>query len=408
MYTLEKPVLIVEDVRSIRKLLTKFMEQLGIETMECADGVEALQLWKKYRHDIVFMDFEIPGLHGLDVIAQIKHIDPNVYIIAATATYEPESFKRSIALGVDNWLAKPISQSSIRPIIVKAIQVCKLRQNEQLMRSAFESSASAQIILNSIGNIEYANQTFLNMVELDRDSVLNKDPNIFIKKASSPVPTNIDTKEAVIVSASGQHINALVSTGPEDEDSRCKPISIVDITMLKRREIEIRRLATTDSLTGLPNRTVMEDRIQQAAIKSDRDSKSMSVMFIDLDKFKSINDTYGHDVGDNLLIEFGKRIRKVLRNSDTLSRFGGDEFVILLPEVSSIEGAMLVAQKIIKALTEPFKIAGHDMNISSSIGVAVYPDLVKDAHELVRTSDEAMYKSKHNGRGCATLIGSTD
>lgn len=404
MLKLDHPVLVVEDVDSVRKLLCTILEKNGVTTVECGNGLQALALWQKHKFSVVFMDFELPGLHGLDIISQIKNASPDTYVVALTGSYDPENFKRAIALGVDSWIAKPFSAEIIKTVIRKAVLTCAARRSERLMRSAFEYSASAQIILNASGLIEDVNQCFLDMVEVDRNDVIGRDPNIFIKKASSPIPSYSDTKEATIVSASGNIIHALVSTGPTDEDSKCKPVSIVDISMLKQRENEIHKMATTDPLTGLPNRTVMEDRIHQAATKADRNGTRLAVMFLDLDKFKNINDTYGHEAGDQLLIEFGTRIRKTLRTSDTLSRFGGDEFLVLLPEVSNANGAMYTASKIIEALKKPFLINGVEIVVSSSIGVAVYPDIVEDSHELIRMADEAMYKSKHSGRGCATLI----
>lgn len=171
-----------------------------------------------------------------------------------------------------------------------------------------------------------------------------------------------------------------------------------DISARKAEEERINHLAHYDGLTDLPNRTLITDRLRQALSKAKRDRTRMGLMFIDLDKFKPVNDNLGHAVGDLLLVEVANRLRESIRASDTVARLGGDEFVVLLPTLEQEADAVLVAEKIRYALNQPFEVAGHVLDISSSIGVAVYPEQGTDEKLLLINADIAMYHAKKSGR----------
>jgi diguanylate cyclase len=161
---------------------------------------------------------------------------------------------------------------------------------------------------------------------------------------------------------------------------------------------QLRSIALYDTLTGLPNRFLLEDRLRQAALHSDREAKSFSLMFIDLDNFKPVNDTYGHGVGDELLKEVASRLRDGLRRHDTVARMGGDEFVIVLGDVEDAKAASLVGEKIIAELAKPVVVGPHSLDISCSIGISMYPSDGKDIATLTANADVAMYHAKKAGK----------
>ena len=171
-----------------------------------------------------------------------------------------------------------------------------------------------------------------------------------------------------------------------------------DITERKDIEEHMQHMAQYDALTHLPNRALFEDRLHQAIAGAQRNRAHLALMFIDLDRFKPVNDTYGHGVGDLLLKEVALRIQDCLRDSDTAARIGGDEFVILLPAIESAADAGKVGEKIRLSLNQPFTLAGHTLGIGSSIGVAVYPEHGNNEKLLVKSADIAMYHAKKNGR----------
>ncbi len=171
-----------------------------------------------------------------------------------------------------------------------------------------------------------------------------------------------------------------------------------DVTERKQAEEQAHYLAHYDALTDLPNRILITDRIRQALTKARRDRAHMALMFVDLDNFKPVNDELGHDIGDLLLKEVARRLHDSMRESDTAARIGGDEFIVLLPDVETEHDAVIVAEKICHALCQPFEIGCHRLNISCSIGVAVYPEHGSDAEQLIKHADIAMYCAKKNGR----------
>ncbi len=168
--------------------------------------------------------------------------------------------------------------------------------------------------------------------------------------------------------------------------------------LLAEQTRKLRHQAHHDTLTNLPNRTLFQDRLTQCIIHAKRNKQKFSLLFIDLDQFKKINDTLGHDIGDKVLIQTAKRLKKVLREEDTLSRLGGDEFTVILRDIASIQDASTVAQKIIDALNSPICIDAHDLHVTSSIGISIYPDDATTESNLIKYADIAMYKAKDEGR----------
>jgi diguanylate cyclase (GGDEF)-like protein/PAS domain S-box-containing protein len=161
---------------------------------------------------------------------------------------------------------------------------------------------------------------------------------------------------------------------------------------------QLAHLVRHDPLTGLPNRIMFEDRVQQALAVARRTGRSVAVMVLDIDKFKSFNDTLGHHAGDHLLQQFANRMRTRLRQSDTMARVGGDEFVMVLPDIDDARGASALARKLVDALKEPFEIADQPANVTTSIGIALFPGDADDAVTLQKKADAALYRAKQHGR----------
>lgn len=176
-----------------------------------------------------------------------------------------------------------------------------------------------------------------------------------------------------------------------------------DLTAEKQAEEMMQRRAHYDALTGLPNRSLLADRVQQALTSARRSHAHLAELFIDLDRFKPVNDELGHAVGDQLLSEVALRLRRCLRESDTVARVGGDEFVVLLPVVGGSTDAIAVAEKILYALNQDFELAGQRVNIGASIGVALYPEHGSSEELLTKSADAAMYRAKSEGRNCVRM-----
>jgi diguanylate cyclase (GGDEF)-like protein/PAS domain S-box-containing protein len=177
-------------------------------------------------------------------------------------------------------------------------------------------------------------------------------------------------------------------------------ISVIeDISQRKQIEGELRHLVNHDSLTGLPNRLLLLDRLSQTIVFSHRAGKHVAVLFIDLDRFKNINDSLGHDAGNDVIIEVGRRLSQSIREGDTVARLGGDEFAVVLSEVAQEDKVALIAQKILDALSVPMDMQGHELSLAASIGISLFPKDGDDSPTLLRNADAAMYQAKEAGRG---------
>jgi diguanylate cyclase (GGDEF)-like protein len=173
---------------------------------------------------------------------------------------------------------------------------------------------------------------------------------------------------------------------------------IRDITERINAEQEIRKLAYHDALTGLPNRVLFNERSILAEAHARRNKKKMGVLSLDLDHFKEINDTLGHDIGDQLLQVVGQRLINLVREEDIVARMGGDEFIILLQEIEHAKDVVATSRKILEALRYPFVFGGHNLHVTTSVGVAIYPEDGQDMHTLLKNADIALYKAKEAGR----------
>lgn len=175
--------------------------------------------------------------------------------------------------------------------------------------------------------------------------------------------------------------------------------AILDITERKKAETDLIQMTKTDSLTGLSNRRSLYDLLDGACLRAERHKKLLAVLALDLDGFKEVNDTHGHQFGDRVLIEVARRLKAIVRKTDTVSRFGGDEFIFVLEDMDAAEQAAVVSSTIIKAIAEPFELEGKSVTISASIGIGVYGVDGSDFDSLMHSADTALYAVKKDGRG---------
>lgn len=176
----------------------------------------------------------------------------------------------------------------------------------------------------------------------------------------------------------------------------------------KQSETRLSKLALNDGLTGLANRTLLHERLERASLRADRERQAFALLFVDLDGFKHVNDMLGHEFGDHLLQGVARRLESIIRRVDTVARFGGDEFVLILEGLKRRHDAAVVAQKALQAVHTPLEIAGHQLHVGASIGISVYPDDATDLEELLRLADLAMYEAKQTGRNRFVFHGQSD
>lgn len=281
----------------------------------------------------------------------------------------------------------------------------------QIYANAFENSGEAILICDKQNLILNVNDAFTKTTGYRLDEVAGKDPKV-LSSDKTPVSTYQELWQELEKNNFWQgelwdrkkdgHVYPKWTAISAIRDSRDNVLfyisSFTDITERKETEAQIEHLAHHDILTGLHNRFELNNRLAQVIVASRRDQKQLAVLFIDLDRFKNINDSLGHHTGDKLLMSVAKRLTLCVRESDIVSRIGGDEFVIVLTAINDNSDAAIIAEKILKEISMPYEINGSVLNTSPSIGISIYPNDGDSVNDLMSTADVAMYHAKEHGR----------
>ena len=288
-----------------------------------------------------------------------------------------------------------------------------LAQMEGRYRGLLEAAPDAMVVVNQGGEIVLLNVQAEKQFGYRRDELVGQKVKNIIPEGFAERLIADDLRSAE--DALAQQIGTGIELTGRRKDGSEFPIEIMlsplesaegilvtaairDITTRKKAEAQMTHSAEHDFLTGLPNRMLLNDRVSQAIRLAQRHRRKVAVLFLDLDGFKHINDSLGHPIGDKLLQSVAKRLVDCVRGSDTVSRQGGDEFVVLLSEVEHSEDAAITARRMLQAVAEAHSIDQHDLHVTTSIGVSVYPDDGLDAETLIKNADTAMYQAKENGR----------
>ena len=413
-------ILVVEDDESE---LEELSELLGVYFKTCysaIDGKDGLEKFVKYRPDIVLADFDMPRMNGLDMSRNIRDIDDEVAIILNTVFADADTFLQAIRSKISGYIIKPTNVRNLLEVLAREssyiIKEKELKKKNMLMQAILDESPEPMMVTDLEHNVLFANN------QIKNNGFWQKDKPLKCYKALYGFDSPCDDAnhkcggmEAIKLGHSVTHLHECINKGGEklyldiktiplkDENGDVYALleAIQDKTSDKKRELALKHMANHDVLTGIPNRILLNDRLEQAILRSDRDKVCLAVMFIDFDDFKKINDTYGHKVGDILLIQATSRIQKLVRKVDTVARIGGDEFVIILGGVTSRKQIEDIASEILKKLRFPFDINEKvKINMSCSIGIDIYNpnEIKKSKEELLQNADFAMYEAKQSAK----------
>ncbi len=280
-----------------------------------------------------------------------------------------------------------------------------------LAAKVFTHARESIMITDAEGLIIEVNKTFSDITGYSREEAIGKTPRILKSERQSP-EFYVDMWQAIVNEGywygeiwnhrKNNEVYAVMQTISAVRDVNGITTHYVslasDITPMKQHQEQLERIAHYDVLTNLPNRVLLADRLSQAVLQCSRHGQSLAVVFLDLDGFKTVNDAYGHDIGDELLIALSIRMKEALREGDSLSRIGGDEFVAVLADLAKVEDCEPVLERLLLAASEPVTVSGVVLNISASIGVTLYPRDNVDADLLMRHADQAMYMAKESGK----------
>jgi PAS domain S-box-containing protein len=436
-------VLVVDDDMRSRIILREALEQADFSVQESEDGKEALASVQRQVPALVLMDVVMPEMDGFEACIAMRRLSfgENIPIVLMTGLDDTDSIKRAFEIGATSFITKPINYLlliyRIKYLLRAESMAQRLRESEQRLAKAQELARlghwewdrqarrihCSPTLCSIMGRPEKDSRLtfreFLNVIDpRDRAAITQTIIKSLKKKKNYRVDYRIlttDGSERIIYQEAETILN--------EKGSIDKILGFAqDITEQRRSEEKIRYLAFFDSVTGLPNRAMLRQIFNHTLSTAKRYNRIFAILFVDLDHFKRINDTLGHDVGDALLRQVSDRLRGCLRSSDRMSRYeqtedsslpaglfggdavtrlGGDEFVIVLTEIRAPENAAVVARRILETLYQPFEIGDHKLVVGASIGMSLYPLDGADFDTLLKKADTAMYHAKETGRNCA-------
>jgi|GEM_PF-578856 len=436
-----KPVVLhVDDDLASLLMAEGPLADAGFVVVQASDGLEAIAQFKKHSPDLVIMDAVMPNMDGFAAIAHIRKtaLGTHVPILMTTGLDDLESITRAYDEGATDFLTKPIN-FFIMPYRVQYMLRSKETADE--LRSSQARLDNAQRIAR-LGHWEWDVATdhtnwsreVARMFGFDKHTLGGPWESLLAKidvdmrqevRISAEVAVESGKRFTLEFDVTGKRANDTCSMRLEaepklDNNGLCTHMlgTVQDITQSATAQKEIHDLAYYDLVTGLPNRAQMRESLTQTLKLSERMNTQFALLFLDLDHFKQVNDTLGHDAGDDLLQQVSNRLSSVLRDSDVLSRpkdtdadsgeqqsskdsvarIGGDEFVVLLGNINRAEDAARVAERIAHSISEPYTISDIEVAVTTTIGISVYPNDGRDAETLMKHADVAMYHAKENGR----------
>jgi len=441
---MDSSILLIDDESSVRMSFTGYLEDSGYQVVSAENGRKGLELFSSQEPDLVLTDLRMQDIGGMEVLAQIRRISPEKPVIVVSGMGTLADSIEALRLGAWDYLIKPVQDMRVLVhSIERALEHTKLLQENRryhehleelvsertmeleqrtkeareasdrlrIFSMAVEQSASSVVITDTNGMIEYVNQRFTDFTGYQQSEVLGRTPSIM--KSDKNPPTLYSEMWKTISSGrvwrgemmnrkkSGDHYWEYMTITPivtEDQGISHYLAVQEDITHRKEYEQKLFHQANHDNLTGLPNRMLAMDRLKQSIAQACRDKTKGALLYLDLDGFKKINDNFGHEVGDQVLVSVSKRLKNSLRKTDTVARIGGDEFLVVLRGLGNKQQCAALAGKIVRDFHEPFDLAGREFYSTLSIGITFFPDEGTGPDDLLKNADSAMYTSKNSGR----------
>jgi diguanylate cyclase (GGDEF)-like protein/PAS domain S-box-containing protein len=430
-------LLLVDDEPRLLASLHELLQGRGYQLVTAATGSEALAHLSRVRFDLVLLDLRLPDIGGHEIMDFINEKGIESDVIVMSGEIGIDAAIGALKRGAYDYLRKPYSREELLKTVANALKQRRLEEanarianqlenSEKMYRYLVDSSPDIIYTLNHEGRFTFINDRAYQLLGYKREELIGQHYSILVheedleraryvfneRRVDERASRNVELRLKCHAGANQERtfnntlmtisLNAIGMHVPDQEVKKLEFYGTYgvarDITDRKRAEEVISYQAYHDILTDLPNRILFKDRLGLAVIQAKRKQTELAVMFIDLDRFKLVNDTLGHVKGDELLQQVAGRLKECLRRGDTLARQGGDEFTIVLPELRDRDDARMVADKFLECLHQPFDLDGHAVHISASIGIAIYPGHGESIDELLRHADIAMYQVKGQGK----------
>jgi diguanylate cyclase (GGDEF)-like protein/PAS domain S-box-containing protein len=412
-------VLLVEDSEDDAELIISELRRGGfspvfqrVETLDSMRHALSVSPW-----DVILSDYDLYPYDALDTLATLQETNRDLPFIIVSGAVEAEQAMTALKSGAHDFLNKD-SLARLVPAIERELREANERiqrrnaeERVRILSLAVEQSPVTVMITDRDGRIEYVNPKFVAVTGYQAAEAVGRklDFTQLPTAGNNPLEGLWATMregaewrgEFCNLRKDGQLFWEIATVSPLTADDGAITHFVAvkeDITVRRSYEDRLLRQAHYDELTGLPNRLLMQDRLMQALAAARRGGHRVAALIVDLDRFKNVNDTHGHAAGDRLLREAAERLASCVRQSDTLARMGGDEFVLILQHIDGAEAAENVANRVCSLFARPFRLDGQEHFVTASVGITLFPDDGTDSHELLRNADLAMYQAKERGR----------
>ncbi|MCF8480892.1 MAG: diguanylate cyclase [Rhodospirillum sp.] len=413
----ERPidVLVVEDNPGDSRLIEiNLSEEVEVHfrVVVQSDLAGAMGVFAQRPFDVVLLDLFLPDSQGLSTLERFLAVAEETPVVVLSGLDDFSMAVQAVQRGAQDYLVKGKGDGElIRRSILHAIERQKTRRQLLLSEAAFNNTDTGMLVMDTRGVVSRVNPAYVEITGYAADEVEGKAAHFLVsdvhdqefrdtlwgrlKEQGSWEGEVWNRRRDGEIRPEWMRINMV-------RDGVGKSVGYVvifsDITFRRRAEDDLIRQATTDSLTGLPNRALFQKLLDSGIARSRRYDRGLSLLFVDLDGFKEVNDRLGHDVGDLVLKEVALRLRRVVRVSDEVARLGGDEFTVILSEVNQPNDAETVAGKVVEVLSQPYAMATEALTVSASVGIATFPGDGADSEHLLHSADEAMYRAKRAGK----------
>ena len=414
--------LIVEDSENDAEILLRLLRKNGYDPIfaRTETAEEMGRLLDEQTWDLIVADYALPQFSAVAALDLVNSKGLDIPFIILSGTIAEGTAVEAMRAGAHDYIMKGASARLI-PAIARELREAgeratrrkaeqTVRENERRFRSLIEKSSDITTVIDPYGRILYESPSVERLLGVAAGDLigtrlqdhLHPDDEAALMAAveaatgDSVAPIEFRFREQ---NGGWRALEATVNRLLDNPDIQGIVLNCRDITARKRDEATIRHLAYFDALTGLPNRMLFNDRLAQAlAHARRRGAAGLAIMFLDLDRFKTINDTLGHGAGDEVLRQTAQRLSHAVREEDTIARLGGDEFLMFLSGAGDVEDAARVAEKLLEKFVEPFRVGDHELHMTASIGISMFPMDGADAEALIRNADTALYRAKEQGR----------
>ncbi|MEO8701546.1 MAG: EAL domain-containing protein [Kofleriaceae bacterium] len=414
MSQLAQSILLIEDNRGDTRLIREMINEAGSRSgrLTCVENMGEAEAYLADHHvDVMLLDLGLPDVQGIAALRRAHTAAPSVPLVVLTGLDCERIAAQALREGAQDYLIKGEIETrgllrAMRYAIERKVMEDALFAEKERAQVTLDCIGDAVVCADSAGKISFLNRVAETMTGWSLSDAVGRPTAdvltiIDAECHEQPSPSERRSTNRILVLQDGREIPIEDSVAPirDREGNATGAVTVFrDVSVARAMAETLVHTAQHDFLTGLPNRMLLHDRARQAISLAPRHEQKVAVLFLDLDNFKHINDSLGHPIGDLLLKSVAERLTGCVRNSDTISRQGGDEFVVLLSELAHTEDAAITAKRILETIETAHVIENHSLHITTSIGISVFPDDGTDADALIRNADTAMYQAKSQGR----------